>query len=556
MEDFAAWLDRLTFPLFPRWTLQRQRARVASAYLARHYDAAGAGRRTQGWRRTGGDANAANSSALGVLRNTARDVIRNNPYAVAGLDTITDHVVGWGIVGAPTRGTPGAAAVKARWDAWADTAACDADRRLTFAGLQKQVLRTVAESGEVLVRRRIRRPEDNLPIPMQLQVLEPDYLDVTKDGLRTPTGGWILQGIEFNPIGERIAYWLYRTHPGSTLIGEPLGVSDRIPASEIAHVWRAARPGQVRGVSWFAPVLLRLKDLDDYEDASLMKAKVAACLAVVLTDADGTAAPVGRSSAPEDTIDTLEPGSILHAPAGRTVSVVNPPDVSEHDAFTKTNLRAVATALGLTYEDLTGDYANMPFSAARMSRLRHWARVEDWRWNMLIPQFCDVAWRWAMQAAAVSDPRIAATTPVTWTAPAMPMVEPDKEGLAYSRNIRAGIMTLSEVLKERGYDPIETLDEMARDWREVDKRDLVLDSDARKMSQNGVRAVAELGTQSERIKDADLLIRMGFEPDAVLAALDLPPLPQTEPLQAPAAPPMAAPAMAGNGNGTGATPAA
>jgi capsid protein len=65
-------------------------------------------------------------------------------------------------------------------------------------------------------------------------------------------------------------------------------------------------------------------------------------------------------------------------------------------------LRAIATGLGLTYEDLTGDYTNMPFSAARMSRLRHWARVvDDWRWRLLIPQFCDPVWDWAMEAAVI-----------------------------------------------------------------------------------------------------------------------------------------------------------
>lgn len=482
MDPLGAWFDRITLPLFPRWTLRRQRARVAAELLARHYEAAASGRRTQGWRRSGSDPNAAAAGALGPVRNTARDLVRNNPYAESALTTIVDHVVGWGILAAPAGGTKSAAA--SRWTAWADTAACDADGRLDFAGLQKQVLRTVVESGEVLVRRRIRRPEDGLPIPLQLQVLEPDFLDTMKDNIRTPNGGWILQGIEFSPIGQRVAYWLFRTHPGAILPGA-VYTSDRIPASEILHVWHAARPGQTRGVSWFAPVIRRLRDLDDYEDASLMKQKIAACLAVVMTDADGAAAPIGRRTEADESIDTLEPGSILNAPAGRTVTVVDPPQVSEHDQFVKTNLRSVATALGLTYEDLTGDYAGMPFSAARMSRLRHWSRVEDWRWGMLIPQFCDPVWAWAMQAAAVIDPRIDPETAVTWTAPAMPMIDPAQEGLAYARNIRAGIMSLSEVLRERGYVPSEVLAEMAADYKTLDRLGLKLDSDPRYLTQAG-----------------------------------------------------------------------
>jgi lambda family phage portal protein len=478
--------DRLTLPLFPKWTLQRQRARIAAELLARHYEAASGGRRTQGWRRSGGDANAASAAALGPTRAIARDVVRNNPYALSALTTIVDHVIGWGLVGTPRKGTPAgiAKAAAARWDAWANSTACDADGRLDFAGIQKQALRTIVESGEVLVRRRFRRPDDGLPIPLQLQLMEPDHLDTSRDAITLGNGGTITQGIEFSPIGARAAYWLFRQHPGGA---RALSTSERIPATEILHAWLPGRPGQARGVSWYAPVLLRLKDLDDYEDAALLKQKVAACLAIVMTDADGTAPAIGRGTEPGDTIDTLEPGSILTAPAGRSVSVVNPPAVSEHDAFTKTNLRAVAAALGLTYEDLTGDYAGLPFSAARMSRIKHWARVEDWRWGMLVPQLCDPVWQWAMQAASVIDPGIpaGAVIPVEWTAPAMPMIEPDKEGLAYARNIRAGIMTLSEAIRERGYDPERMLDEYAADLKMLDKLGLKLDSDARYLTQGG-----------------------------------------------------------------------
>ena len=555
-------LDRLTLPLFPKWTLQRQRARMAAVLLARHYEAASGGRRTQGWRKPSTDPNLASGSALGPTRNVARDLVRNNPYAGSALTTIVDHVVGWGLVGTPRKGTPAASAraASARWDAWANTTACDADGRLDFPGIQKQALRTIVESGEVLVRRRWRRPEDALPIPLQLQVMEPDHLDPSRDGITLPNGGAIVQGVEYSAIGQRVAYWLFRSHPGGA---RAMSSSERIPASEILHVWLAGRPGQARGVSWYAPVLLRLKDLDDYEDAALMKQKVAACLAIIMTDADGSAAPIGRGSTPDDTIDTLEPGSILNAPAGRTVSVVNPPAVSEHDAFTKTNLRAVAAALGLTYEDLTGDYAGLPFSAARMSRIKHWARVEDWRWGMLVPQLCDPVWTWAMQAASIVDRAVPAepAIAVEWTAPAMPMIEPDKEGLAYARNIRAGIMTLSEAIRERGYDPERMLDEIAKDNALLDRLGLVLDSDARKTSQAGVRVGNEVATMPEKVNALGTLIRSGFEPAAALKAVGLPAIAHTgilpvtvQPEEKPApAVPVPAPALAGsNGDGTGA----
>ena len=136
-------------------------------------------------------------------------------------------------------------------------------------------------------------------------------------------------------------------------------------------------------------------------------------------------------------------------------------------------------------EGLCSHNTSLPFSAARMSRLRHWARVEDWRWRMLIPQFCGPVWTWAMEAAVIMG-SVGNSVPVAqWTAPPMPMIEPDKEGLAYMRNVRAGIMTLSEAIRERGYDPEDMLAEMAADYQKLDDLGLVLDSDPRKMTQAG-----------------------------------------------------------------------
>lgn len=489
------WIDRATEGFAPRWTLRRMRARMAAEIMARHYEAAVAGRRSQGWRRSSGDANAAVASGLS-LRDHARDLVRNNPHAASAVDTIVDHTVGWGIVGSPKKESAPKASInvaRERWAAWAETTACDSEGRQNFYGLTAQINRTVVEAGECLVRRRFRRPDDGLPLPIQLQVLEPDYLDSSRDGLSTNSGGRIIQGIEFDPIGRRVAYWLFPEHPGGTMAGIGLGAARRIPASEILHVFRSARPGQVRGVSWFAPVILRMKDYDEYEDAALMKQKIAACLAVITSDVDGTAPALGTGdSTVTPQLDSLEPGMILSIPPGRSVNVVDPPTVNEHASYSQVTLRAIAAGLGITYEDLTGDYANMPFSAARMSRLRHWARVYSWRWNILIPQFCEPVWGWAMQAAQVADLLVAAPA-AQWTAPPAPMIEPDREGTALQRLLRIGAITWPEMVRERGYDPEEVLAEIA-DWNEkFDEAGVILDSDPRKVSQQGQPADTSAG---------------------------------------------------------------
>jgi lambda family phage portal protein len=279
-----------------------------------------------------------------------------------------------------------------------------------------------------------------------------------------------------------VAYWLFPEHPGSDLFNASRQ-SVRVPAEAILHIYYHERPGQMRGPSWFAPVLLRFKDHDEFEDATLMKQKIAACLAVLTSDIDGSAPALGATDTADPLVDSLEPGMILNVPPGRQVSVVQPPTVREYADYTRTTLRSIATGLGVSYEELTGDYSGVNFSSARMARLAHWDNVEDWRWQMLVPQFCGPVWGWAMQAASVMG--MAKVPGVSWSAPPMPMIEPDKEGLAHQRNIRTGITTLPEVLRERGYDPDEVLVELAAHNKQLDKLGIVLDSDPRKTTQAG-----------------------------------------------------------------------
>ncbi len=490
MNVRSNWLDRAVGFLSPQLALRRLRARTAHQLLQRHYEAATVGRRTQHWYRTTTDANAALGPYLGKTRDAARDLVRNNPYAESALATIVDNWIGWGIVAAEAN-------KHEAWKRWSSTTACDADGRNDLIGLQKLTARTVAESGEVLVRRRWRRVEDGLPLPLQLQILEPDFIDTNKE-LTLVNGTRIVQGVEFDPLGRRAAYWLFRSHPGATgssTAGAIFGASYRVPAEDVLHIFKPGRPGQVRAPSWFAPVLLKFKDFDELDDAQLMKQKIAACLAIITSDVDGTAPPLGTIDGETPTIDNIEPGAILNVPPGRNVTVVQPPQVSEYGPFAQTQLRGLATGLHIAYEDLTGDYTNLPFSAARMSRLRHWAKVQDWRWRISVLQFLDPVWTWAMQASAIMGiPPIESTE---WTAPPLPMIEPDKEGLAIQRNIRNGITTLSEEIRARGYNVTEFLDELEEDFKELDRRRLVLDCDPRKMTQAGQLQQSAAGAASQ-----------------------------------------------------------
>lgn len=480
-------LDRVIEYIAPQLALRRDRARRAMD-LVRHYEAAAVGRRTGGWNRARGDANAVVGPAIANVRATARDLARNNAFARRAIKTIANHAVGWGIKPKPSPANKQALDV---WSEWAETTACDADGRNDFYGLQKLVTRTVAESGEALIRRRWRRPEDDLPIPMQIQVLEGDYLDTDRtNDVMSANGqlvGRIINGVEFDIIGRRVAYWLFQEHPGALLFGGGYN-SVRVPAEGVAHVYYQERPGQVRGMSWLASIILLLKDFDEYVDAQLLKQKVAAYLSVVMTDATGASPRIGvaddQDTAGQPNVDYIKPGAVLYGPPGYSAEVVQPPRVAEFRDYASVTLHNAAAGMDVPYEDMVGDFSEINYSSARMSRLSHWDSVHDWRWQMLIPQMCDPCWGWAMQAAALVS-RVREAPRALWTPPPMPMIEPDKEGIAIQRNIRTGITSLSEELRARGYDPKELLAEIAADFKMLDSMGIVLDCDPRKMTAAG-----------------------------------------------------------------------
>lgn len=471
----SAW-DRFLISLAPKWGLERVRARAVASTLERHYEAASRGRRTDGWSRQRGDSNALIALAGAELRIHARDLIRNNSWARKAQSVIANNVVGWGIVPKADGEDPEAnQAALAAWKLWAESTNCDLEGRASFAAIQHQVMRAVVSDGEVLI---VRRPADltDKAIPLRLEVLEADFLDTSRDD-----GARLIQGVEYDANKRRVAYWIFPEHPGSNASS---GMeSRRVPASEVLHVFNQERPGQARGVSWLASSIVNMKDLDEYEDAELMKQKIAACFAAFVTD-DGVGTALGEQSTDDELVETFEPGMIAHLPPGKSVTTATPPTVTDMQ-FANRNLRRIAAGLGVTYEDLTGDYSQVNFSSARMGRIAHQANVRAWQTNMLIPVLCQGVWRWAMELAVLMG-SIREAPPADWTVSPLPMLEPDKEGLAYQRLVRVGAMTVSGMVRELGADPEAHLTEYADDMKKLDELKIKLDSDVRAVSQAGL----------------------------------------------------------------------
>jgi lambda family phage portal protein len=181
------------------------------------------------------------------------------------------------------------------WLAWTDEA--DADGLTDFYGLQAMAARAMFEAGECFLRFRPRRPDDGLTVPLQLQMLSSEHLPLGKCET-LPNGNEIIFGIELDRIGRRVAYHFHRTHPGDVRQGG-VGELVRVPAEQVCHMFHPIAEGQIRGVPWVAPAMVRLWLLDQYRDAELDRKKVAAMFAGFVTR-PGPDDVMGEDSAQKD----------------------------------------------------------------------------------------------------------------------------------------------------------------------------------------------------------------------------------------------------------------
>lgn len=488
-------LERAIYSLAPRMALKRHMARKAlDVVLA--YEGASHGRRTAGWTKvSSASANTEARPAIAILRERSRDLARNNVYGLRAITMITNSMVGGGI--RPVFKSKSQAKTRALNDLWQewgeDDVQGDYDGQGNIYALQGLIAHMVAESGECVVMRHfVKNPRKR--IPLEIQVLEPDHIDSSRDSHRRQYGQpFSCLGIAFDGCGKRSGYWLYDVHPGECVA---MGESKLHPADGVIHVYRRDRAEQIRGIPWLAPCVLRLKDLDDYEDAQLLRQKIAACFCAFVTDVEGN---VSGGIGEDDDFGKLEPGRIDTLPPGKQIAFSSPPGAENYDSYTRQVLRGIAVGTGITYEMLTGDYSQVNFTSGRMGKGDFWPNLDVWQWQMFAPQALSKIGRWFLDAAELAGYDTKGVR-IEWVPPRRELVDPTKEIPAMCKSVRSGFTSRQQTIRELGYDPMIVMDEIAEDNDLADEKGLVLDSDPRRTN-NGGQSQAKTMNEGNRGDD-------------------------------------------------------
>tara|TARA_R110000803_G_scaffold162194_1_gene225788 strand:+ start:2909 stop:4351 length:1443 start_codon:yes stop_codon:yes gene_type:complete len=447
--------------------------------LKRKYEAAAQSRRTKHWRTGSGDANSEIKYDLNWLRDRSSDLRRNNPYAHKAIELVSNNVVGKGVMTQISNDTDNKA--KDLFKEWAYTTACDYDGRHDLTGLQKIIMDAIQERGECIVRKRF---VDDKKFPIKYQVLESDFLRNDLIDEEQKNGNTLIQGIEFDENGQRVGYHLFTQHPGSRVRSTDLK-SNLINSDEIYHLFRQERPGQVRGVPWLSPCMIRIKDLDGFEDAQLMRAKIASLFVAFVRDISNDSSIEGEEDL-DDYGEKMIPGMIEHLASGKTIEFANPPSFDLYKEFVGSQLRGIAAGYGVTYESLANDLSETNFSSGRMGWIEMDRNVQSWRKHILINQFMkgvEDDFKLIARLNNVNTDKIS----MEHVSPRRELIDPEKELKAIKASVRDGFESRSGAIQSLGRDPEKVYQEIKEDNDKADELDLILDTDPRYNNNSGAK---------------------------------------------------------------------
>lgn len=488
----------------------------------RSYDGASTGRNAGSWYAPSTNANTEVARGLPTLRNRSSDLIRNNGHAANAIEILVSNMIGEGIK--PRSNTGDRALdrkVNALHEAWAKVV--DPLHGLDLYGVQALAWRSMLERGDSLIRARLRSLDDGLPVPLQLELLEGDLLDLQRNE-QFETGARIVSGIEISPIGRRSAYWLLPFHPGESLgwgFGGPSvsGWTSRpVPADRVVHLYRPLRIGQMRGTPMLSPVVSDIRDLDDYTMAEGVRKKAEACLvAFVLGASPSSDLSEGLAPVVEDAdgnpIETFEPGMVVRVKDGQDVRVHSPQPSPDFAGYKDSQLREIAAGVNVTFEQLSGNLANVSFASYRVGRVEFFRKIRQLHAQIVIQKLCNPIWGWFIDAAVAAGllPYRKEGYPVTWSEPRFESIERDRDAAADKAEVRNGTRSLYDVIASQGKDPETVLEAIAEAFKKIDELGLVLDSDPRRVGAVGAGSAAGGGPAAGPAQPANT----GDKPDPI-----------------------------------------
>ena len=433
------------------------------------YATARTGRLNADWSTANTSADAELSSSLRQLRGRSRALIRDASYARRAQTIIVNNVIGSGI-GVEARVANERkrqlddvnGAIETAWRTWSRAATCHTGGRLAFGDLERAIFAQIFAAGEAFVRIHPRGFGGG-KVPLALELIEAERIadEFVRPGVLAGSVN-LKNGIEVDQFDRPVAYWVRQKHPGD-LRGGHLGTEnlERVPADQMFHLCVITRWPQARGEPWLHAAARRLNDMDGYSEAEIVAARASAQYMGILETPEADDPLVDTETDDGQMQMYLEAGIVQRLRPGEKFTSYAPARPNPAlDPFLRYMLREVAAGMDVSYEALSRDYSQSNYSSSRLALLDDrdtWTHLQQW----FIRSFREPLHRlWlerAVLARAIPGVDLAQYTanpakfeavefrPRGWS-----WVDPTKEVEAYIAAVRAGFMTIGDVIALTG----------------------------------------------------------------------------------------------------------
>lgn len=454
------------------------------ALRAAGFQAGTTDRLTGTWSASDQSDNMAVRSKLRAMRARSRDFGRNNEYGRKFLALVETNIVGH--VGFTLKvdcrdraGNLDKADSKRIWNAyqrWVKVGQFDVTRRLSENMFDRLAIRMTARDGECLIR--LVEGRDRGVHGCQLQLLPGHLLD-EEHNEDLGGGRRIRMGVEYDAFMAPVAYHLRVLPPNADMHGVTSRVYQRVPAEEIIHVFVPIDAEQWRGVPWAFAALRGAWQLDRFDEAALVAANVGASKMGFFQQKDPEAGPpLGNadeeSEATGDFPDKAEPGTFDIIPDGYEFKDFNPEFPNAvYEPFHKEVARRMATGLGASYHQLTGDLRDVNYSSIRQGELTEreaWKVIQSWYIELVKVR----VFAWWLARAMLRDAELKAlpaaqydkfNAPV-FTGRRWDWVDPKSDVVAEREAVALGIRSRQQIIRDRGGDPDQVFAELAEEARQ------------------------------------------------------------------------------------------
>jgi capsid protein len=286
-------------------------------------------------------------------------------------------------------------------------------------------------------------------------------------------------GIEYDAAGNPVWYYRRKAHPG----GDALFTmeSEKLPASQVIHLFRIDRPGQRRGVSEISTALPLFAQLRRFTLATLTAAEFAASQNAVME----TSGSAQVDPADVEALDSIpfEHGGLLTLPKGWKANQLK----AEHPTTTyqmfKTQIiQEMARCLNMPFNVAAGDSSGYNYSSGRLDHKTYFKsiRVERHYWEVTCLDRIFLEWlREASLIPGYLPPelqqfgRLGILPPHEWFWDGDEDVDPQKSAAAAIMLRDAGLMTEAQYWASEGRDWERQHEQLERERQSREDRGII-----------------------------------------------------------------------------------